>query len=129
AALVPSAIDEFPALFIAAANADGTTRLGQADELRHKESDRIDAMASGLQELGVVATPLDDGIEIVGRPGALGGGAIDSRGDHRIAMAFAVAGMLARAPIALTGCAAIATSFPGFVETARRAGMNISVAK
>lgn len=128
AALVPSAIDEFPALFVAAANAVGTTRLGQADELRHKESDRIDAMASGLQALGVVATPRDDGIEIVGCPGALGGGSIDSRGDHRIAMAFAVAAMVANAPIELTGCGAIATSFPGFVATARGAGMDISAA-
>lgn len=126
AELVPSAIDEFPALFIAAANAEGTTRLGQADELRHKESDRIDAMASGLNALGVAATAFDDGIEIVGRPGALGGGVIHSRGDHRIAMAFAVAGMFATAPIELNGCAAIATSFPGFVATARRAGMDIS---
>ncbi len=126
AALVPSAIDEFPVLFIAAANAQGTTRLGQAEELRHKESDRIDAMASGLRALGVEATALDDGIEIIGRPAALGGGVIHSRGDHRIAMAFAVAGMFARAPIELSGCAAIATSFPGFLTTARRAGMDIS---
>lgn len=128
AALVPSAIDEFPALFIAAANAEGTTRLGQADELRHKESDRLDAMASGLQTLGVDAAAIGDGIEIVGCPGALGGGSIDSRGDHRIAMAFAVAGMFARAPVELTGCAAIATSFPDFLASARRAGMDIAAA-
>jgi 5-enolpyruvylshikimate-3-phosphate synthase len=92
---VPLAIDEFPALFIAAACAEGETVLRGAEELRVKESDRIDAMARGFEQLGVVHETLPDGIRI--RGGAIGGGTIDSRGDHRIAMAFAVASLRASA--------------------------------
>jgi 3-phosphoshikimate 1-carboxyvinyltransferase len=127
-ASVPSAIDEFPALFVAAACAEGTTRLVGANELRHKESDRIDAMTAGLHTLGVAATPRDDGIEIAGRPDGPGGGLIDSRGDHRVAMAFAMAGLKASAPIEIRGCRAIATSFPGFLDIAREAGLRIAPA-
>ena len=88
-AQVPLAIDEFPALFIAAACAEGETLLSGAQELRVKESDRIQVMAEGLAALGVEAEPRADGIRI--RGGDLGGGLVDSRGDHRIAMAFAIA--------------------------------------
>jgi 3-phosphoshikimate 1-carboxyvinyltransferase len=124
--LVPIAIDEFPALFIAAACAEGTTRLVGAAELRHKESDRIAAMAAGLRILGTKVSTSTDGIEIIGNPAGFGGGSVDSRGDHRVAMAFAVAAVRAREPIEVIDCAAIGTSFPGFLETARKAGLNLS---
>lgn len=122
-ALVPLAIDEFPVLFIAAAAATGATVLTGAEELRHKESDRIAVMADGLTRLGIHATPTPDGIRIVGGP--LRGGTIDSHGDHRVAMAFAIAGLRASAPITIADCANINTSFPGFAELARGAGLAI----
>lgn len=122
---VPLAIDEFPALFIAAACASGTTVLRGAEELRVKESDRIDAMARGLGALGIVNEPAADGIRISG--GSLGGGRIDSRGDHRIAMAFAIASLRAARPIEILDCANVATSFPGFTELAGLAGLGIDV--
>ncbi|SHF16665.1 3-phosphoshikimate 1-carboxyvinyltransferase [Modicisalibacter ilicicola DSM 19980] len=129
---VPLAIDEFPALFIAAANAAGTTRLRGAEELRVKESDRLQAMADGLQALGVEATLYEDGIDIVGRGGgqdedgpSYGGGQIDSLGDHRIAMAFTIAGLRAGDEIVIDDCANVATSFPGFVDLARRVGLQL----
>lgn len=122
---VPLAIDEFPALFIAAACAEGTTVLSGAEELRVKESDRIQVMADGLQELGIKADPTPDGIVIEG--GQLGGGEVESHGDHRIAMSFAMAALRASAPILIHDCANVATSFPGFVELARKAGLTISV--
>ena len=122
---VPLAIDEFPALFIAAACAEGETRLTGAAELRVKESDRIQVMADGLQHLGIVAEPTADGMVIQG--GHLGGGQIDSHGDHRIAMAFAMAGLRATQPIQISHCANVATSFPDFAALARQAGLNIEV--
>ncbi|MFD2189696.1 bifunctional prephenate dehydrogenase/3-phosphoshikimate 1-carboxyvinyltransferase [Pistricoccus aurantiacus] len=130
---VPLAIDEFPALFIAAANAYGTTRLRGAEELRVKESDRIQAMASGLDILGVTNTVREDGIDIEGRAEKdddgsrvhYGGGRIDSLGDHRIAMAFSIAGLRAGEPILIENCANVATSFPGFVDLANQVGMLI----
>ncbi|MBC7944237.1 MAG: 3-phosphoshikimate 1-carboxyvinyltransferase, partial [Burkholderiales bacterium] len=125
--LVPLAIDEFPALFIAAANASGETVLSGAGELRVKESDRIQAMADGLRALGVSAEPAADGMRIVGaRPGdRYRGGEIESRGDHRIAMAFSIAALRASGKITVRDCANVATSFPGFVETAQRAGLRV----
>ncbi|QFU01904.1 3-phosphoshikimate 1-carboxyvinyltransferase [Halomonas sp. THAF5a] len=124
---VPLAIDEFPALFIAAANAAGTTRLRGAEELRVKESDRLKAMADGLAIIGVEHTLLEDGIDIVGggrEEGAnYGGGRIDSLGDHRIAMSFAIAALRAGEPIEIDDCANVATSFPGFIDLARRVGL------
>jgi 3-phosphoshikimate 1-carboxyvinyltransferase len=123
--LVPSAIDEFPALFVAAACAKGTTRLVEAGELRHKESDRIDVMADGLRSLGVGVNTRADGVEILGSESGFNAGQIASRGDHRVAMAFAMAGLKATGPIEITDCAAIATSFPGFVESARPLGLNV----
>ncbi len=123
AELVPLAIDEFPALFIAAACAEGETVLTGARELRVKESDRIQVMADGLNELGIDARPTEDGIVIQG--GSLQGGRVDSHGDHRIAMAFAMAGLRASAPIVIDNCANVRTSFPDFVATAWRLGMNV----
>ena len=129
---VPLAIDEFPALFVAAASAEGTTRLRGAEELRVKESDRLQAMADGLGILGVDNTLYEDGIDIVGRlegqsgdGPSYGGGRIDSLGDHRIAMAFTVAGLRASGEIVIDDCANVATSFPGFVELARRVGLRV----
>lgn len=121
---VALAIDEFPALFIAAACAEGRTVLSGAEELRVKESDRIQVMADGLRALGVDARPAADGMIIEGgRP--YGGGTIDSHGDHRIAMSFAIAGLRAGGEIHVRDCDNVDTSFPGFVETARAAGLGI----
>jgi 3-phosphoshikimate 1-carboxyvinyltransferase len=123
AELVPLAIDEFPALFIAAACADGETVLTGAEELRVKESDRIQVMADGLQSLGISARPTSDGMLIAG--GTPTGGVIDSHGDHRIAMAFVMAALRAQRIIRIQDCANVNTSFPGFVELAHAAGLTI----
>lgn len=123
---VPLAIDEFPALFIAAACAEGETVLAGAEELRVKESDRIQVMADGLLALGIDARPTPDGMII--RGGSLSGGCINSHGDHRIAMAFAMAALRANDPISIDDCANVATSFPGFMDLARRTGLDISTA-
>ncbi|MGH8299627.1 MAG: 3-phosphoshikimate 1-carboxyvinyltransferase [Steroidobacteraceae bacterium] len=124
--LVPLSIDEFPAFFIAAAMAEGETLVRGALELRVKESDRLAAMAQGLTVLGVENQLLDDGLWIRGGKG-LGGGVIESHGDHRIAMAFAVAGLAARSAIEIRDVANVATSFPGFLEIARSAGLQIEI--
>lgn len=121
--LVPLAIDEFPALFIAAAVAEGTTRLTGAEELRVKESDRIQVMADGLQALGVKANPSADGIQIEG--GQIKGGKVNSHGDHRIAMSFAVAGAIASGDVQIDDCANVATSYPGFVQQFSELGLSI----
>ncbi len=121
--LVPLAIDEFPVLFIAAANALGDTVLRGAEELRVKESDRIAVMADGLHALGVSAEPTPDGMRVTG--GSYSGGGVASHGDHRIAMAFAIAALCAGGPIAIADCANVATSFPGFVALASRSGLRI----
>lgn len=120
---VPLAIDEFPALFIAAACAEGTTVLTGAEELRVKESDRIQAMADGLQVLGIDAQPTSDGIIING--GMIGSGEVESHDDHRIAMSFAIAGLQAGGTIQINNCANVATSFPDFVGLATKAGLAI----
>jgi 3-phosphoshikimate 1-carboxyvinyltransferase len=120
---VPLAIDEFPALFIAAAAADGETVLTGAHELRVKESDRIAVMAQGLQRLGIEAHETPDGIVIQG--GEMQGGEVASHADHRIAMAFAMAALRANGPVTVRDCKNVDTSFPGFVELARRAGLGI----
>ena len=121
--LVPLAIDEFPAIFIAAACAQGETVLRGAEELRVKESDRIAVMAQGLQTLGIAVEPQPDGLRIQG--GQLTGGRVQAQGDHRIAMAFAMAGLAASEPIVIEGCAEVDTSFPGFVDLAAAAGLAI----
>ena len=123
--LVPLAIDEFPAIFIAAACAEGDTVLRGAEELRVKESDRIQVMADGLAALGVDHEVFEDGIRISG--GAFGGGEIQSHGDHRIAMSFAMASLRATGPITINDCANVATSFPGFAQLAAHAGLNLEV--
>ncbi|MBT3038510.1 MAG: 3-phosphoshikimate 1-carboxyvinyltransferase [Candidatus Thiodiazotropha endolucinida] len=125
--LVPLAIDEFPAIFVAAACARGETRLRGAEELRVKESDRIQVMAEGLQRLGIEADPRPDGIVIQG--GALQGGKVESHGDHRIAMSFAMAGLRATGPIEIADCANVNTSFPGFVPSAADMGLQIAEVK
>ena len=121
--LVPLAIDEFPVVFVAAACAQGRTVLTGAAELRVKESDRIQVMADGLQALGVDAQPTAEGMVIEG--GKIGGGCVDSHGDHRIAMAFSMAALRANADIEITDCANVNTSFPGFVDLAHRTGLAI----
>lgn len=120
---VPLAIDEFPAIFIAAACAQGETILTGAEELRVKESDRIQVMADGLSALGVEAEPLPDGIRI--RGGSLGPGTVQAHGDHRIAMAFAMAGLRAAGPVEVCDCVNVETSFPGFATQAAGVGLPI----
>jgi 3-phosphoshikimate 1-carboxyvinyltransferase len=122
-ALVPDMIDEFPALFVAAAAAGGTTRISGAAELRVKESDRIAVMARGLRALGVRIEETPDGAIIEG--GRLAGGEVDSAGDHRCAMSFAVAGLIADGAIRIADCANVATSFPGFVALANGCGFRL----
>ncbi len=126
-ALVPLSIDEFPVFFVAAACAEGETLVRGAEELRVKETDRLAAMADGLTVLGVENRLYPDGLWIRGGAG-FGGGRVDSRGDHRIAMAFAVASLRAREEIEILDVANVATSFPGFVELARSAGLRIETA-
>jgi 3-phosphoshikimate 1-carboxyvinyltransferase len=121
--LVPLAIDELPALFVAAACAEGETLVTGAAELRVKESDRIAVMARGLAAVGVRHEVLPDGLRIEGGP--LGGGVVESHGDHRVAMSFAVASLRASEPIVIRDVANVATSFPGFAPLARSAGLRL----
>ena len=123
-ALVPIAIDEFPVLFIAAACAEGETRATALHELRVKESDRLAAMEAGLRALGVDCAASADAMVIHGKPGtAFSGGTVESLGDHRIAISFAVAALRAAAPIVVRDCANVATSFPSFQALAQGVGM------
>lgn len=122
---VPLAIDEFPSLFVAAACAEGQTVLTGAEELRVKESDRIQVMADGLVSLGIDAKPTPDGIVIQG--GTMGSATINSHGDHRIAMSFTVAALRATGTITITDCANVATSFPNFEKLATSAGIRLTV--
>ncbi|WP_423823836.1 3-phosphoshikimate 1-carboxyvinyltransferase [Salinisphaera sp. SPP-AMP-43] len=124
---VELAIDECPAIFVAAACAEGTTRVTGAAELRVKECDRIAVMAEGLTALGIECTEVEDGLTIVGQgAGAVfDGGEIASHEDHRIAMSFAMAGLRANSPIRIDDCDYVDTSFPGFVELAAQAGLSI----
>jgi 3-phosphoshikimate 1-carboxyvinyltransferase len=121
--LVPLSIDEFPVLFVAAACAQGQTRLAGAEELRVKESDRIQVMADGLQILGVNAQPTEDGMIIQGGP--IGGGIVTSHGDHRIAMSFSIAGLRANAPITILDCENVTTSFPEFKDLVKHLGLDL----
>jgi len=125
-ALVPDMIDEFPVLFIAAAVAQGRTVIRGAAELRVKESDRIASMAAGLRALGVRIEETPDGAIIDG--GRLGGGRVATHLDHRIAMSFAVAGLVADGPVRIDDCGHVATSFPGFMELANGCGFSLGVA-
>jgi 3-phosphoshikimate 1-carboxyvinyltransferase len=123
--VVPLAIDEFPIICVAAALAEGTTRIRGAGELRHKESDRIHAMAVGLETLGVDVEETEDGLIIRGRD-ELGGGTVDSFTDHRIAMAFSIAGLRAGASVTVLNTGNVATSFPDFEARARELGLGLT---
>lgn len=123
---VADMIDEFPALFVAAACAEGVTVIGGAAELRVKESDRIAVMATGLRALGAELKETPDGAIIQGGP--LHGGTVDSSSDHRCAMSFVMAGAVATGSTTVTDCANVATSFPGFVALARSCGLGVDAA-
>jgi 3-phosphoshikimate 1-carboxyvinyltransferase len=120
---VSLAIDEFPAIFIAASAATGKTVLKGAKELKVKESDRIQAMVKGLRTVGINAISLEDGAII--HPGEIQGGEVNSYGDHRIAMAFAMAGLRAQQPITISDVDNVATSFPGFLTLTKQLGLDI----
>ncbi|MGH8172984.1 MAG: 3-phosphoshikimate 1-carboxyvinyltransferase [Rhodanobacteraceae bacterium] len=122
---VPDMIDEFPILFVAAAAATGTTTIRGAAELRVKESDRIATMAAGLRVLGIAIKEMPDGAVIEG--GRFGGGHVASIGDHRVAMSFAVAALIACDPVRINDCANVSTSFPDFVPLANGSGFAIGV--
>lgn len=119
--LVPNAIDEFPAIMIAAACAKGKTILRGAAELRVKESDRIAAVADGLKGIGISVETHEDGMEVTG--GKISGGTVNSYTDHRIAMAFSMAALRADKPVTILDCANVNTSFPGYVDLAQAAGL------
>ena len=120
---MPIAIDEFPAIMVAACHASGETALSNARELRVKESDRIQALADGLDKTGIAVETRPDGLRVTG--GQPRGGVVDSHGDHRIAMAFCAAGLAAQGPITVRDCNNIATSFPGFTDCARQVGWDV----
>jgi 3-phosphoshikimate 1-carboxyvinyltransferase len=122
---LPRMIDEVPALAMAAAQASGVTRIEGAEELRVKETDRLAALADGLRQVGIEAEESAAGLAIQG--GTVRGGTVDARGDHRIAMAFAVLGTMAAAPITITGTREIGTSYPDFVATLRALGGRVEV--
>lgn len=122
--LVPLAIDEFPVICIAAACAEGETIVSGAEELRHKESDRISAMVEGLRAIGVEVEERKDGMVVQG--GSITGGQVESYHDHRIAMSFAIAGGVSSGEIVINEADNVATSFPNFVELATSVGLNIS---
>ena len=126
-ALVPDMIDEIPVLMVAAAFAQGPTRIRGASELRVKESDRLAAMAAALAALGAGIVEAPDGADLSGG-GGLRGGAVDSRGDHRIAMSMVVAGQCTAGAVEIADCSNVATSFPGFLDRARDAGMEVAPA-
>ncbi|EPR14491.1 3-phosphoshikimate 1-carboxyvinyltransferase [Sphingobium indicum IP26] len=123
-ARAPSMIDEYPVAFIAAALAEGRSTFRGLEELRVKESDRIATMAAGLRAIGVTVEELEDGIVIEGSGGALlpGGGPIATKLDHRIAMSFAVAGLVSKKGVTIDDMRPVATSFPGFTALLRSLG-------
>jgi 3-phosphoshikimate 1-carboxyvinyltransferase len=124
---VPRAIDEIPIACALAARAKGTTRIRDAEELRHKESDRIATMAKVLRAFGITCEEAPDGLDVEGRADALDPADVDSRGDHRIAMTAAVLALVARAPTRIRDAACIATSYPKFVATLRALGAQVDV--
>jgi 3-phosphoshikimate 1-carboxyvinyltransferase len=124
---VPRAIDEIPIACALAARAQGKTRIADAEELRHKESDRIAAMAQVLRTFGVSCDEHPDGLHIEGRGGPLEGADIDSRGDHRIAMTATVLSLVAGSPSRVRNAGCIATSYPRFIATLRALGATIEV--
>ena len=124
--LVSLAIDEFPALFVAAAGASGETRFSGLEELRVKESDRIAAMADGLQRLGIEIEETPDGAVVQG--GRFSGGEVNSFHDHRVAMSLAMAGTIAGGEVLIRGVDNVNTSFPGFVDCVAKLGADVQVA-
>lgn len=121
---VSRSIDEFPIIMVAAATAKGVTRICGAKELRVKESDRIECMAQGLRQLGIEVTTQEDGMTIQGK--RFQGGVVDSFHDHRIAMAFTIAGATATSSVRIKHCDNVATSFPGFLEVANSIGLMVT---
>ena len=120
---IASAIDEFPILFIAAANATGKTVLKNAEELKYKESNRLSVMSKALLECKIKNNLFEDGIEIQG--GTMSGAIVDSSGDHRIAMSFAIAGVVSKSPITILNTENVSTSFPEFFDLIKSMGLNI----
>ena len=117
--IMPSLIDEFPVLCVLGTQADGVTEIRGAEELRVKESDRIKAMAEGLRKMGAEVKEFKDGLSIKGSAN-LKGASIDSYGDHRIAMAFSIAALIARGKTTINGISSVNISFPGFFEILKR---------
>ena len=121
--IIPSLIDELPILFIACTVASGVSKISGIEELRHKESDRIKAMEEGLSAIGIKVSSTKDSIEITG--GEVMGGKIDSYGDHRIAMSFAIAGLISKSSLTIMNTKNIDTSFPNFVNLLRASGCSV----
>lgn len=117
---IPTLIDELPVVAVLGSCAEGETLIRNAQELRVKESDRIDVMCTGLRELGVDCSPQPDGMRIRG-PSVFKGAEVDSRGDHRAAMSFAVAGLRSEEPVVVKGWSSVSTSFPEFLDLLGRA--------
>jgi 3-phosphoshikimate 1-carboxyvinyltransferase len=125
--MIPRLIDEIPILAVVAAKAKGRTVVRDARELRVKETDRIQELGAALGELGVVVETRDDGLVIDG-PQEIRGGAVSSRGDHRLALALACAGLLAKQPVIVTGFDCADVSFPGFIDVLTDLGLQVEVA-
>ena len=121
--VIPSLIDELPILFIACAAASGTSKISGIEELRYKESDRIMAMENGLRAIGIDVRSSKDSIEITG--GKIVGGKISSYDDHRIAMSFAIAGLISQHSLTIMNTQNISTSFPTFVTILRELGVEV----
>ncbi len=121
--IISSLIDELPILFIACAASKGTSNITGIEELRYKESDRIESMERGLKAIGVNVSSTFDSIKIVG--GEINGGKVDSFGDHRIAMSFAIAGLISKKSVTIKNTKNISTSFPTFTDLLREQGVNI----
>jgi len=126
-ALVANMIDEMPAFFIAAALAEGITTIKDVKELRAKESDRLQAMSEALEVFGVSFHLKGDGIVIhgMGKDGVFNASKVNSHGDHRIAMASAIASLRAKGETTIMGCDNVKTSFPNFINVCREVGINI----
>jgi 3-phosphoshikimate 1-carboxyvinyltransferase len=123
--LVVRMIDEFPAFAVAAALAEGITTVSEAEELRHKESDRISALCGELRRLGVQAQEAPDGFRIHGGR-SFQGGSVEAHGDHRLALSLAVAGLAAQAPVTIQGAEMMAESYPEFVDALNALGAQAS---
>jgi 3-phosphoshikimate 1-carboxyvinyltransferase len=121
--IISTLIDELPILFIACAVSSGVSKISGIEELRHKESDRIKSMEEGLRAIGIKVTSTIDSIEING--GEILGGKINSYGDHRIAMAFAISALVSKKSITIINTKNISTSFPNFIDLMREQRANI----